>query len=143
MRPSESNSYSRIVDIWALGAVVHKILTSEIPFLDTSDDSTISGIDSADATFAEVDFGLLYNYCRKSLPFPTESLLTNNACDGAIDCVKSMMVADPRGRVSAAAALNSGWLRELAPPSQLLVILLLSLILSCLLIYYEPGRSVF
>lgn len=135
MRTSGSNSYSKTVDIWALGAVVHKILTFEIPFLDKYEDSTISGLDSAYATSAEVDIGLLSDYCRKSQPFPTESLLTHGASKYAIDFVKSMMVADPRRRVSAAAALDSDWLRGTEPSSHLLVISLLLFIHSSLLVY--------
>lgn len=134
MRANRNNSYSKIVDIWALGAVVHKILTSEIPFLDKDnyEDSTMSGLHSAYPASVEVDMGLLADYCRNSQPFPTQSLLTHKASNNAIDFVKRMMVADPRGRVSAAAALNSGWLME----TEMFVISPLSPILSSLLVYY-------
>lgn len=132
MRTSGSNSYSKIVDIWALGAVVHKILTSEIPFLDKyegeNEDSIMSGMDSGYATSIEVDIGLLSDYCRKSQPFPIESLLTYEASKNAIDFVKSMMVADPRGRVSAAGALTSRWLTETVFSSEVLVLLILPIL---------------
>lgn len=133
MRTSAGNSYSKIVDIWALGAVVHKILTSEIPFLDKYEDPEMSGLDSGYATSTDVDIGLLSDYCRKSQPFPTESLLTNKASKDAIDFVTSMMVADPRGRVSAAAALNSGWLREIE------LVILLPLLFPDILLTWAVG----
>lgn len=90
----------------------------------------MSGMDSAYATATEVNMGLLLDYCRKSQPFPTESLLTNKASKDAIDFVTSTMAVDPRSRVSAAAALNSVWLRGTESRSQLLVIFFLSRIIS-------------
>lgn len=121
LRKSGSNSYSNTVDIWALGAVVHKILTAEIPFLDKYEEvSMTSGLDSGYVTSGEVDIGLLSDYCRKSQPFPTESLLTNKASEDAIDFVKSMMLVDPRARITAAGALNSRWLAEIQSPPQVL-----------------------
>lgn len=94
-----------------------------------------SGIDSGYVTSIEVDIGLLSDYCRKSQPFPTESLLTHKASEDAIDFVKSMMVANPRGRVSAAEALNSRWLTSTESAAEVLVLLILS-ILSSLLVCY-------
>lgn len=125
MRTSGGKSYTKIVDIWALGAVVHKILTSEIPFCEKYEDCTITGIDSAYTTSSEVDLGLVADYCRKSQPFPTDCLITNNASKYAIDFVKSMMVADPRGRITAVEALDSRWLKETESFAQSLVILIL------------------
>lgn len=136
LRIRGGNSYSKTVDIWALGAVVHKILTAEIPFLDKYNEVPMtSGLDSGYVTSKEVDIGLLSDYCRKSQVFPTESLLTNKASEDAIDFVKSMMLVDPRARVTAVGALNSRWLRETESSSQMLVSILFSLSL-----YYLPGR---
>lgn len=115
MRTDGSNSYTNAVDLWALGAVVHKILTTEIPFLDEGpggSSALISGIDVGSATeqYAEIDMSLLSDYCRGERPFPVGSLRKNLVARDGIGFVYSLMVADPRERVSAERALNSVWL---------------------------------
>lgn len=130
------NSYSERVDIWALGAIVHQVLTSEIPFLDANhegEDSTdfLSDLDleltntTSGLSGAMVDMGLLLDYCRNLKPFPTGSLEKNGVSSDGIGFVMSVMIANPADRVCAAEALKSTWLSgigspALAAPKQLL-----------------------
>lgn len=108
------DSYTKVVDIWALGTVVHQILTSEIPFLETyeamtSMTTTPEPSNTAGPAMSTIDYELLYAYCRGS-DFPTQSLQRNGVSYEGIDFVKSLMIADPRKRVSAKDALESRWL---------------------------------
>lgn len=115
------NFYTERVDIWALGAIVHQILTSEIPFLDKYhdiEDSTdfLSDLDMAPTNTSSsqsesmMDMGHLVDYCRDLKPFPTEILEKNGVSKDGIGFVRSLMIANPSGRVSAAEALKNKWL---------------------------------
>lgn len=108
-----SNSYTNAVDLWALGAVVHEILTSEIPFLEEYEDicsSTVTPESFTASDFeASIDSELIYNYCHGS-EFPTETLLKYNVSESGVDFVKSLMAANPADRLSATQALKSLWL---------------------------------
>lgn len=108
------DSYTKVVDVWALGTVVHQILTSEIPFLETyeamtSMTTTPEPSNTASPTMSTIDSELLYAYCRGS-DFPTQSLQRNGVSYEGIDFVKSLIIADPRKRVSAKDELESRWL---------------------------------
>lgn len=107
-------SYSNAVDLWALGVVVHEILTSEIPFLDSDTDTTmtITGLLCTSDDTPEVDMELLFKYCRDPALFPTQPLHTNGISDIWQDFVRSLMAVDPRDRPSATDALNSRCLTE-------------------------------
>lgn len=104
-----AKSYTKNVDIWALGVVVHEVLTSEIPFLekDPTVDSMLVSCDSALDT-RSVDMDLLFHYCRGQ-SFPITTLQKNLVSPDGIDFLKSLMVANPMHRVSAAEALKAGW----------------------------------
>lgn len=109
-----TNQYTNHIDIWALGAIVHQMLTSEIPFLDTfkpqESDTDFGGSSSQSSTVdSSVDYDLLIDYCRGLIPFPSESLTTNGAGKQAVDFVMSLMVANPSGRGSATNALKHEW----------------------------------
>lgn len=103
-------SYTKNVDIWAFGAVVHEVLTSEIPFLepaaiaDSFMDSTVSAVSTV-----SVDMDVLYNYCRGQ-PFPIKPLQHHGIGLDGINFVKSLMAANPMDRVSATDALENPWL---------------------------------
>lgn len=99
------------------------MLTSEIPFLEKYDstgeaNSLLSELDfgSSDlssnpfAVMSTIDIDLLIDYCRNLKPFPIESLQRNRVNKDGIGFVRSLMVAKPRDRVSAADALKSVWL---------------------------------
>lgn len=105
--------YNSSVDIWALGAVVHQVLTSQIPFLEIGLSLDDSDYDST-ATGSSIDGELLLDYCAEREPFPVESLITHGASADAVDFIKNLMVPDPKERLSAANALQSVWLRDMA-----------------------------
>lgn len=112
--PQTSNreSYARAVDIWSLGIIVHEILTSEIPFLQTdSDQMSESGFESELAP-PEVDMTQLYEYCHGYREFPIESLQNSQVSKDGKDFVMGLLVANPRARLSAASALKSPWLLD-------------------------------
>lgn len=102
------NQYSLAVDVWSLGAVMHEILTSEIPFLDTyrpSDMDTDLTL-CAEEAGPQLDSQRLHSYCNGSDTFPVESLEQNGVGKEGIDFVKSLMAINPADRRSAKDALN-------------------------------------
>lgn len=110
------NSYTNAVDLWALGVIVHQILTSEIPFLDTDQDETVMSTNELSTTSdptPEMDMDLVYKYCRGLDPFPSRSLHINDVSDEGKQFVANLMIADPSNRVSATDALKSIWLIEI------------------------------
>lgn len=124
MRVSRRGSYTEAVDIWALGAIVHEILTSEIPFLDIYEGSdwmtteveglTLSTEAEPTNLPAIVDTELLYAYCNSS-EFPTHALEKHCASKDAIELVKALMAVNPKHRVSAAGALGSPYFAKPEP----------------------------
>lgn len=108
-----ANSYTNQIDIWALGAIVHEMLTLEIPFVDTyiNTDSAVSGLTTSGAQDT-LDTDLLYGYCHGTKQFPTASLRSHGVGEDGIEFVKSLMAVNPRERLSAAVALTSGWLAQ-------------------------------
>ncbi|KAL0630732.1 Protein kinase protein rad53, partial [Maublancomyces gigas] len=114
---SRGNSYTNAIDLWAVGAIVHQMLTSEIPFLNTNQGSFLSDLDfgSSDKCSATIDIYLLVDYCRNLIPYPTESLLAKGADRDEIDFVKSVMTVKPRGRLTAVEALGSVWVGGTVP----------------------------
>ncbi|KAL0634825.1 hypothetical protein Q9L58_006258 [Maublancomyces gigas] len=111
LRTSARDSYTKAVDLWALGAVIHQILTTEIPFRDTYDMDSMTDITIQFSTAnlePTIDSEMVYEYCR-SAKFPVEILERNGAEPEAIDLIKRLMVPDPRSRISATDALESSW----------------------------------
>lgn len=107
-----TRSYTKNVDIWAFGALLHEVLTSEIPFLEQAlpGDSILDSYDSSPPPIS-VNMGLLFGYCHGQ-PFPITTLQHNRVSADGIDFVKSLMTANPMNRVSAADALNARWFAE-------------------------------
>lgn len=110
-----TKEYTKEMDVWAAGVIVHQVLTSEIPFLDKYQDvnSAALAADRDSAIGSPVDTDLLFSFCRGLKPFPSESLQENRVTIEGTDFVRSLMVADPRGRVSAKEALKARWLVEI------------------------------
>lgn len=104
-------SYTNAVDLWAVGTVIHEILTSTIPFLDTYQeiDSAFTPSELGTTVLFDMDMDLLQNYCHGDHPFPCQWLDEIGASKITIDLVKRLMVVNPKDRVSAAAALKSPW----------------------------------
>lgn len=107
------DEFTYALDIWSLGCMVHEILTSQTPFLET--DSGFSEFDSGFPTLAaapEVDMARLYEYCHGKSPFPTEVLQNSQVAEEGIEFVKSLLVAVPHKRATAATALEDSWLEN-------------------------------
>lgn len=106
-------AYTNKIDMWAVGAIMHEMLTREIPFrempADDEFDLTLPTVLGADQM---VDTGLLYEFCQGIKRFPCGSLQSAGVADGGVDFVKDLMVVDPAKRLSAAAALANPWLRH-------------------------------
>lgn len=117
MTPGQLYNWS--IDIWALGAVIHQVLTSQILFLvleEGAGDSMFSTAPERPVTPQwSTDFALLQEYCADPRVFPLAGLTSHGASPEAIDFVKSLMVPDPKERVSATDALRSVWLVDLVP----------------------------
>lgn len=107
------HSYTHNIDIWALGVIVHEMLTLEIPFRETYtppySDLTLSVAATGEQT---VDMAQLYEYCKGAIVFPCDSLQRASVSADGIDFVKSLMVVDPAGRASAAVSLASRWVQS-------------------------------
>lgn len=107
--------YSNWIDIWALGCIVHEMLTGEIPFLDC----TAQHFDSEfsletrpiDELTPQTDTGAMHAFCRGEIPFPTDSMRRSGVSTAAEQCVRSMLVAIPESRVTAQDALQNEWLQ--------------------------------
>lgn len=108
------DSYTKVIDLWALGAVVHEILTSEIPFLDmdqgTDSMNFVSDLYITGDIIPTIDMELLFSYCHGLNAFPSESLEKNGVSKEGMGFVKSLLTANPSDRVSATDALKSLWL---------------------------------
>lgn len=94
--------------MWALGAMVHQILTSEVPFIEA--DHKTPAFLLPPEHFTNIDMELIVNYCRGQDPFPTEVLQKKGVSTQGIDFVRGLMAIDPRARPSAADALKNPWL---------------------------------
>lgn len=87
-------SYTNAVDMWALGCVVHEILTSRIPFLGPTcvlDDPCSGLAEAASATSLpqlHVDMNVLYKFCSGEIKFPIENLQQSKASSYAIEFVE-------------------------------------------------------
>lgn len=106
-----SRSYTKNVDLWSLGALVHELLTSEIPFLEKAqiEDSGVDQDKQNTASKMCINSDLLYQYCRGE-PFPIGALEDHGASPEQIDLIKNLMIPNPMNRVSAVDALKSRWL---------------------------------
>lgn len=110
-------TYSNGVDIWALGCIIHEMLTGEIPFLgsiqELGSEFSLETV-SNDGLMPQTDITALHAFCNGTIGLPTDSMQKSGVSIAAVECVKSMLVAIPNSRVTAQDALQCEWLR---PPA--------------------------
>ncbi|KAF7505532.1 hypothetical protein GJ744_000694 [Endocarpon pusillum] len=82
--------YDNAVDIWSLGCVIYRIATQRVPFPRPVD---------------------VVRFCDGKLPFPKQPLLAKMSTEG-VEFVKSLVVPNPRERLSAESALKTSWLLQ-------------------------------
>lgn len=114
-RRSNRATYCNGVDIWALGCVVHELLTTEIPFLEVGCiDTMMTGPDTEweGDQLPEPDMFALKAFCGYTTEFLTDTLRKSGASEAAIEFVKSLMVPNPTSRAAAKEALQSPWLLQ-------------------------------
>lgn len=116
-RPATSNTYTNAVDMWALGCIVHEVLTSEIPFLDRAPEdveTVMSGLDTIpDPSISpQTDITALKEFCDAKVEFPAQCLRQSGASEAAVEFVMTLLVANPHARLSASEARQSRWLLE-------------------------------
>lgn len=110
-------TYSKAVDIWALGCMVHELLTLETPFLLADNfDSGVAALtlddEWDDELMPETDMNALKSFCDGAAQFPTLSLVCAGVDEAAIEFVKMLLVANPEFRAAAKDALKSRWVCE-------------------------------
>lgn len=100
---SKTKKYTNYVDIWALGAIVHQMLTSEIPCVFEEQGANWTSLNmefdrgsgSGSVPSSSVDHDLLFDYCRGVKPFPTAGLITNGVSTQGVGCGERLMVQIP------------------------------------------------
>jgi len=85
-----TSMYDNTVDIWSLGCVIYKIATQRVPFPEP---------------------GAVPKFCYRRLPFPEQPLLAKMSMVG-VEFVKSLIVPNPRERLSVESALEASWLSQ-------------------------------
>lgn len=114
-------TYSKAVDIWAVGCIVHELLTLETPFLLAETfDSGVAALtlddewddESEDELMSETDMNALKSFCDGAAQFPVLSLERAGVDEAAIEFVKMLLVANPGLRAAAKDALQSRWVCE-------------------------------
>lgn len=106
----QGNEYTTAVDMWALGFIVHELLTGVTPFLETPVDTVSSGYPTYETGQTTTDMRLLMQFCDGHAVLPLEMLQAVDAPTPAVGFIRSLVVADPRSRATATQALLDPWI---------------------------------
>lgn len=90
-----SSLYTVSVDLWALGAIIYRLLTNETLFGDPRD---------------------LAKYVAAGHPFPRATASEHGASEACVEFLESIMARSPNSRPSSSEALRHPWLSELQDP---------------------------
>lgn len=107
------DSYSKGVDMWALGCVVYELMTGQIPFREVEyEPDGITELDFGTEEFMEprTDLDALKSFCDGKTEFATNILRQSRVSDAGIEFVKGILVANPDSRATAKEALGRAWL---------------------------------
>lgn len=110
----QRNEYTTAVDMWALGFMVHELLTGKTPFLETTVEMMSSGYPT-EAEEGAIDMRLMLQFCDGLARLPLEPLHAIDAPGVAVQFIKRLVVADPRARPTATEALLDPWIACLQP----------------------------
>lgn len=110
------NEYTTAVDMWALGFVVHELLTGKTPFLETNTSMMSSGFDT-EAGEVAIDMRLMFQFCDGLARFPLEALQAVDAPSSAINFIRRLVVPDPRARPTPDQALIDPWITGVMQPN--------------------------
>lgn len=108
-----SDNYSNAVDIWALGCLVHELLTGQIPFREIeyeADGTTEFDLGSEESIEPQTDMYAVKSFCDGKAEFPTDILRRSRVSETAIEFLKAVLVANPESRATAKGALGSAWI---------------------------------
>lgn len=91
---------------------MHKLLTSQTPFLELDHRFSEFSETMPDSTIfePEIDMVALYKYCQGEIGLPIEILQNFQVEKDGIDFVRSLLTPNPKGRPTAAEALQNPWL---------------------------------
>lgn len=102
------------LDMWAVGSILHVMVTLETPFTEDPDDNVSTASCDTTSDIQTTDMVQFLKFCYGDIEFPTEKLVESKLSREGIDFITKLLVADPRLRMTAAESLNHNWLVDLA-----------------------------
>lgn len=88
---TSSEEYTNAVDIWAVGCIIYRLVTGNVPFPPGRS---------------------LLEYCRDKSLFPYDALLDCGIKSTCAKFIKELLVVSPEQRPSASQALNHTWINS-------------------------------